>query len=417
MVVVGAGPGGAAAAHFLSAHGLDVLLLDRADFPRDKTCGDGLTPRALRVLREMGLLGAVAQRGWRVDAYEVVAPNGRATTAAITAEPGALVIPRHTLDEMIVRQAIESGAGFLDGVGVNRVEPAPTQATVHADDGRIFHARVVVIATGAATGVLTRSGMLRHKPRHMLAMRAYFGDIQHEVAHTFQLRLDGAPMPGYGWIFPVDSKVANVGVAFMPGRRSPAASLAFERFIRGAAVQSMLEDSRRLGPVKGYPIRTDFLRSPTCAERTLLVGEAAGLVNPLTGEGIDYALESGRLAAEHLVDLFQQGELATERLTAYHALLHARFQKIFQFGEWVRDWYGHAPLVNVLVALANRRPELRQLLTNIVLGEREPRGYRPATMLARLVIYLASCQLSAVSHQGQRDERHGPTVADRHKTC
>ena len=73
--------------------------------------------------------------------------------------------------------------------------------------------------------------------------------------------------------------------------------------------------------------------------------------------------------------------------------------------------------MNVLVALANRRPELRQLLTNIVLGEREPRGYRPATMLARLVIYLASCQLSAVSHQRQRDERHAPTVADRHKTC
>lgn len=389
VVVVGAGPGGSAAAHFLSAAGLDVLLLDRAEFPRDKTCGDGLTPRALRVLEQMGMLVTVAQRGCPVDAYEVVAPNGRATTAAITAEPGALVIRRQTLDDMLVRRATQSGAHFQGGVSVNRVEPVQAQARVHADDGRVFTARVAVIATGAATGMLTRSGILRHKPRHMLAIRGYYAELQHEVARTFQLRLDGAPMPGYGWIFPVDRTVANVGVAFMPGRRSPPASLAFDRFIRGTAVGPILENSRRLEPVKGYPIRTDFLRAPTHAERSLLVGEAAGLVNPLTGEGIDYALESGRLAAQHLAVAFQLGNLSTERLAEYHALLHARFHKIFQFGEWVRDWYGHAPLLNALVALANRRPELRQLLANIVLGEREPRGYRPATMLARLIIYLA----------------------------
>src|SRR5438876_3358101 len=155
-------------------------------------------------------------------------------------------------------------------------------------------------------------------------------------------------MPCYGWIFPVDSKVDNVGVAFMPGRRSPAASLAFERFIRGAAVQSMLEDSRRLGPVKGYPIRTDFLRSPTCAERTLLVGEAAGLVNPLTGEGIDYALESGSIAAQHLVHTFEMGDFSVARFADYGAQLHSRFDKIFRFSEWIRDWYCKPPLLNVL---------------------------------------------------------------------
>jgi menaquinone-9 beta-reductase len=412
VVVVGAGPGGAAAAHFLSVHGLDVLLLDRAEFPRDKTCGDGLTPRALRVLRDMGLLDEVVQRGCRVDAYEVVAPDFRATTAAITASPGALVIPRYKLDEMIARHAVQSGARFESGVNVNRVEPVGTHATVHAEDGRVFQAKVAVIATGAATGVLTRSGILHDKPRHMLAIRAYFADIQHEVARKFQLRLDGAPMPGYGWIFPVDSSVANVGVAFMPRRRSPPASVAFTRFTQGSAVAQMLEGSRRVEPVKGYPIRTDFLRAPTCAERTLLVGEAAGLVNPLSGEGIDYALESGRMAARHLLALFQEGDLSTERLAEYHALLHARFHNLFQFGEWIRDWYGHPLLINILVVLANRHPELRQLLANIVLGEREPRGYRPATMLARLLIYLASRQLSAISRQLPMHKRGGTTRDD-----
>src|SRR5712691_7688645 len=84
VVIVGGGPGGSATAHFLSRRGLDVLLLDRSDFPRDKTCGDGLTPRALRVLDQMGILSEVASHGCPVDDYEVVAPNGRTTSARIT---------------------------------------------------------------------------------------------------------------------------------------------------------------------------------------------------------------------------------------------------------------------------------------------------------------------------------------------
>jgi flavin-dependent dehydrogenase len=162
----------------------------------------------------------------------------------------------------------------------------------------------------------------------------------------------------------------------------------FERFTRGAAVKTLLAGARQVGPVKGYPIRVDFLSSPTYAERTLLVGEAAGLVNPLTGEGIDYALESGLMAADHVVRALSTGfDRAWE--ADYDRLLRDRFAKIFRFSEWIRDWYCKPPLLNVLVPLADRRPELRQLLASIVLGEREPRGYGPATMAVRLLIYLA----------------------------
>jgi len=139
--------------------------------------------------------------------------------------------------------------------------------------------------------------------------------------------------------------------------------------------------------VKGYPIRVDFLRSPTQAKNTLLVGEAAGLVNPLTGEGIDYALESGRIAAEHVVQGLTSGVHQTW-LSDYDRLLRERFEKIFRFSEWIRDWYCRPALLNLLVPLANRRPELRQRLATIVLGEREPRGYGPANMAARLALYL-----------------------------
>src|SRR5207253_4998850 len=126
-------------------------------------------------------------------------------------------------------------------------------------------------------------------PRALLAARAYFDELETQVARQFQLRFDGAPMPGYGWVFPVGTHAANVGVGFLPGRHSSPAAQAFERFTRGPALKKLLKNASQVGPVKGYPIRVDFRSSPTFAERTLLVGEAAGLVNPLTGEGIDYA--------------------------------------------------------------------------------------------------------------------------------
>jgi geranylgeranyl reductase family protein len=388
-VIVGAGPAGSAAAHFLSARGLDVLLLDRADFPRDKTCGDGLTPRALRVLELMGMLQTVRSHGCVVDGYQVVAPNGQTTTAPMTAGHGALVVRRLTLDDLLLRRAVQSGSRFVSAVRVTRVEPSIRGARVHAEDGRTFDGRVAIIATGAATSVLTRSAILQSQPRAMLAARAYFERMQTDVARKFQLRFDGVPMPGYGWVFPVGARSANLGVGFLPGRgQRETAAAAFERFVQGPATRGLLDGARQEGPVKGYPIRVDFLGAPTFGPNTLLVGEAAGLVNPLTGEGIDYALESGQVAAEHVVRGLASGVHQTW-LSDYDRLLRSRFEKIFRFSEWIRDWYCKPLVLNLLVPLANRRPELRQLLANIVLGEREPRGYGPATITARLLVYLA----------------------------
>jgi len=367
VAIIGAGPGGSATAHFLAQRGLDVLLLDRSQFPRDKTCGDGLTPRALRVLDAMGILREVASKGRPIDSYEVVAPNGKRTTS----RTDALVVPRLTLDQIILERAVASGAQFRAGVTVDAIEPMAHGVNVKTR-GVSVTARLAVIATGAATGVLTRSGILRRPPRAMLAARAYFEGVS--ARKSFQLRFGGVPQPGYGWVFPVSSNAANIGVGFWPKRRQQTARAAFQRFVADLPY-------RQTSEMRGYPIRVDFLRARTFAPRTLLVGEAAGLVNPLTGEGIDYALESGQIAAE----LLPQEPFDPLR---YHAVLHERFGKIFHFSEYVRDWYCKPVLLDRLVPLANRRPELRQLLTSIVLGEREPAGFGPLSMLARLLVYL-----------------------------
>src|SRR5207244_2913420 len=186
-----------------------------------------------------------------------------------------------------------------------------------------------------AFGLLKRSEILSRPPRAMLAARAYFEDLQTDVARSFQLRFDGVPMPGYGWVFPVKANAANVGVGFLPRHGSGTASQAFAGFTRSTALRPMLEGARQVGPLKGYPIRVDFLKAPTFAARTLLVGEAAGLVNPLTGEGIDYALESGYIAAEHLARALDTGDFSHAQFARYHAQLHDRFDAIFRFSEWI----------------------------------------------------------------------------------
>jgi geranylgeranyl reductase family protein len=380
-VIVGAGPGGSATAHFLARRGMEVLLVDKFAFPRDKTCGDGLTPRALRVLDRMGLLAEVARVGQPILGYDVFAPNGKLTGSDLTGSQAALVVPRYELDELIRQRAVLSGARFEDHVTVTRVEPSPTGVCVLAENGQRFAARVAVLATGASTKVLLESAILRRQPRAMLAARAYYRDGAH--ADRFELRFDHVPLPGYGWVFPLADGRLNVGVGFLPRPwHRTTARRAFDTF-----VEHRLGAAERDGPVRGYPIRVDFLTTPTFAERTLLVGEAAGLVNPLTGEGIDYALESGEIAAEHITAIVSTGDY--NRVADYDRQLRAQFGPVFRFCAQVRDWYCWPPLLNLLVAMANHRPDLRLLLTQVVLGEKRPASRGAAQTAARLLLALA----------------------------
>ncbi len=378
VAIIGAGPAGSATAHYLAQRGVKVLLLDKADFPRDKTCGDGLTPRAVSVLHDMGLVEDLRRIGHVIRRFEVFAPNHRSTADTIAMSNDlpdfALVVPRLKLDDLLLRRAIRSGARFEPHAHVSAMRVEASNGAPHVEiagerDGRrvAFRARLAVIATGANTGLLLRAGILRAQPRVIVAARAYFENVR-ELTDVWMLRFDGAPLPGYGWVFPIASDAANVGVGYFRHDRRASALGFFESFRRSPAMRRLLEGATQAGPARGYPLREDFLTSPTFGERALLVGEAAGLVNPLTGEGIDYALESGRIAAEHAFAMLAQDDFTPQRLAAYDQALRERFQALFEFCTWVRRWCAHPAALNALVALANRRHDLRRKLTQVVLG-------------------------------------------------
>jgi flavin-dependent dehydrogenase len=219
----------------------------------------------------------------------------------------------------------------------------------------------------------------------LVAARTYYEGVK--LDDSLELRFDGVPLPGYGWFFPLPNGMANVGAGFLPrGRRTPStAAAAYEEFIRIPPVQRMLAQARQIGPLKGYPLRTDFATAPTFGPNMLLVGEAAGLVNPLTGEGIDYALESGKIAAEHLGQMFIQDNWSLERLGEYDRSLRQRFQRLFITCNWIRDLFINRPMLNRLVRVSNRRDDLKLMLINIILGNQGSKGIPRLTILKALL--------------------------------
>ena len=377
VIVIGAGPGGATTAFFLARAGLNTLLLDKAEFPRDKTCGDGLTPRALHLLEELDILSTLRQQGCVMEQATVYAPSGRPVSTTMPAKgefpPYMLAIPRLLLDETIRQQAVRAGAQFSGGVHVHEVEPADDGVWVRGRrGGKSFavYGRMAVIAIGASTRLLLKMGLLSEIPPLILAARTYFEAIP-SLSGRFEFHFDGVPLPGYGWIFPLSPHSANIGAGLIPSRRQKRGASAkhiLEQFLQAPFMQTMLGGARQVGPIKGFPLRTDFATAPVRGHRFLLVGEAAGLVNPVTGEGVDYALESGKLAAEQLIHCFQTGDFSAAALAGYESSLRDRFQRLFVFSSRIRDWYINRPVLNRLVYVANQRDNIRELFTDVVLG-------------------------------------------------
>jgi flavin-dependent dehydrogenase len=304
----------------------------------------------------------------------------------------SLVVPRLMLDDRIRQRAIRSGAQFVSGaqvIDVAQAESLPgVEVKTERNGKRETHwACMVVIATGANTRLLMQTRILKRQPSVLVASRAYFAGVR-GLSDIWTLRFDDVPMPGYGWVFPTGAETANIGVGYFKEGRNASAAEPFKRFVASPPLREMLAQAQQVGPLKGYPLRDDFLTSPTYAERVLIVGEAAGLVNPLTGEGIDYALESGRMAARHLAGMFERGDFSAQQHQAYDTALRAHLAPLFEFCVKVRQWCLRPFMLNALVSVANRRDDLRARLVSVVLGGAPVQGKLTARRVARALLKL-----------------------------
>ncbi|MEX2458606.1 MAG: geranylgeranyl reductase family protein [Actinomycetota bacterium] len=344
VLVVGAGPGGSATAYHLAKHGVNVLSVDKARFPREKVCGDGLTPRGVRVLQRMGV-DPTDPAFVRVDGLRSHAHGFTITLPwpDLREFPSyGVVRTRLDFDHLLAQRAQKAGAMLWEEAEARtpRVEADQwvTGATViRGGEPETVRARFVVAADGGASRFAGGAGVRRDPGRPLgIAARRYYRSprAQDPVLESW-LDLDdrGRNLPGYGWVFPLGDGVLNVGAGLLNTYRSfrdVSAQRLFDVFVRSLPADWELTEENALGPLLSGPLPMGMNRRPLARPGMLVVGDAGGIVNPFNGEGIAYAMESGELAADLLYEALVKDRPAVAHL--YPTVLRQRYGRYFKLG-------------------------------------------------------------------------------------
>ncbi|HEY6359917.1 MAG TPA: geranylgeranyl reductase family protein [Vicinamibacterales bacterium] len=389
VLVVGAGPAGAAAAWALARAGHDVALVDREAFPRDKTCGDGLISDSLEALDEMGLRQATVREAVRPAALHVVAPGGESVRLA----GEFLCLPRQRFDALLVEAAVNAGA---------RLE-APMSAVQPLEDGGVVsgarlrspagelevRARFTMLATGANAAATNAFGLSPLLKPNAVAGRAYFRVPSSLAARHPHLSIvyERSLCPGYGWIFPGPGNRYNLGVGCFSVGGTPTLRELWERFItRFAPAAEMVARSEALTEFRGAPLRTGLHGATLGRPGLLALGDAAAMTYPATGEGVGKAMQSGLLAAR-LVSAALAGAIPTATVhRTYDVEFRRRFAARYQAYWTVQAWSSRPWLLDRLASRANAGGFVRRELEALIAETGDPLRLFSVRGLVRAVV-------------------------------
>jgi geranylgeranyl reductase family protein len=405
VIVVGAGPAGSTTAYHLATAGLDVLLLEKASFPRDKICGDGLTPRAVKQLIGLGI--DLDAPGWaRNKGLRIVGAGHRLELPwpeLTSYPPYGLVRTRADLDEILARHAEKAGArlhertsvtgplldertGRVVGVTARPVDDNGRRLG-GPDDDLELRAPVVIACDGVSARMATALGLERRDNRPMgVAVRAYYRTPRHDDPwmESWLELWDGAPrqsnlLPGYGWIFGVGDGTANVGLGILNTSKA-FRNVDYKDVLRRWLAHTPEEwgfrdEENRVGRIGSAALPMGFNRKPHYTRGVLLVGDAGGMVNPFNGEGIDYAMESGHLAADTVVQALALPEgAARERvLEGYAAALDAAYGGYFTLGRLFAKMIGNPTVMKQATRYGLPRHTLMKFMLKLMANLTDPR--------------------------------------------
>ena len=403
VVVVGAGPSGAACAHWLAEAGHDVVMVDKKRFPREKTCGDGLTPRAVKQLDDMGVGAQLADHHRFVGLRSIA--FGRTLELEWPDTPGfprhGYVVTRHDLDDMVAQRAVKAGATLRDGR--EAVAPIVERGLVRGatvkdgSSGRTteVRGRFVVVADGANSRFGRSLGTQRDRsyPQGM-AIRGYFRSPRHDEP-WIESHLDihdraGNVLPGYGWIFPVGDGRVNVGVGLLSTFnqwKEVNTSKLMDDFVAWAPESWDIRPQTSCGPPTGGRLPMGLSVGPHVGPTWLVVGDAGGAINPFNGEGIAYAYETGRLAADVLHAALVSGDGLA--LRSYDVRLQETYGLYFKVARAFVRIIGRPELMRALVGTGMHSRTLMEWVLRIMANLLRPDELGPAEAAYRAVAAIA----------------------------
>jgi len=393
VIVVGAGPAGSTTAYYLAQAGLDVLMLEKSTFPREKVCGDGLTPRGVKALVAMGI-SVSEQDGWvRNKGLRVIGAGQRLELPwpELSSYPGyGLVRPRTDLDQMLARRAQQAGARLFEGVTVtgpvldDRTGRIAGVTAKSGEDGEhSYRGRIVVAADGNSSRLSVAMGLRKRDDRPLgVAVRTYYRSPRHDDDHLeswLDLWDSDRLLPGYGWIFGMGDGTSNVGLGLLNtsaafGHTDYHALL--RRWLKGMPAGWGFTEENRTQPVRGAALPMGFNRTPHYFNGLLLVGDAGGMVNPFNGEGIAYAMESGEILARTIVQALARARRAeTERVLAgYPQALTEAYGGYYALGRVFVKLIGQPGLMRFATRHSMSRPALMRFALKLLANLTDPRG-------------------------------------------
>jgi menaquinone-9 beta-reductase len=397
VIVVGAGPSGSATAHHLASAGLDVLLLEKSQFPREKICGDGLTPRAVKSLVRMGI-DTSEEAGWLHNKGLRIIGGGMRLEMEwpeLAAYPNyGLVRPRADFDQILARQAEKTGARLHENTNVTGPVVDPRSNRVIGVTARItdadgakretsFRAPLIVAADGNSTRLSIALGLHKRDDRPMgVAYRTYYKSprTNDDYLESWLELWDGERLlPGYGWVFGMGDGTSNVGLGILNTTKS-FRNVKYPELLRAWLKNTPGEwgfnEENRTEPIRGAALPMGFNRQPHYTRGVLLVGDAGGMVNPFNGEGIAYAMESGELAADVIAQALARpaGPERELALSAYPRALKETYGGYYTMGRLFVSLIGNPKVMRLATQRGLSHPMLMRFTLKMLANLTDPKG-------------------------------------------
>ncbi|MCJ7631593.1 geranylgeranyl reductase family protein [Candidatus Bathyarchaeota archaeon] len=401
-IVIGAGPSGSSCATYLSRKGPRVLLLDKEYFPRDKTCGDGISGKSIKILRELGLIDEIKTlpQG-KISGVTFSSPNGKLVDIPLPKRENHVeqgyCIRRELLDNVIFRNAERHTAKTLEGFTVTGVLRNSHERVVGVNGNtregqrKEFYADVVVGADGANSTVAKELGIRHFDTAHLcISLRCYYRDVNGMKGNIEMHFLDRIA-PGYFWIFPMENGMANVGIAMiateMLARNVKLKNEMFGVIENNPIIRNRFKGSTMVsGTLKGWTMPLGSKRLKSHGDGWLLVGDAASLVDPFTGEGIGNALYSGKLAAEAVSKAIEKKDYSKTQLSSYERALEEELDPELQNSSQMQRRARSRFLMNLFIHKAARNLEVRDLMANTLTDAISRRVYTSLSTYIRILL-------------------------------